>query len=57
MIYDKTCGNVRLTVDQHREPAPPMVSIGAQNQVLNRLVLEDLRDLRHLIDAALRAAK
>lgn len=53
-IFDKTCGNVSLTVS---DCADHWGTITTKNGELRGLKPEDLRDLRHLIDRGLAAAK
>ena len=53
MIYDKTCGNVRLTIS---DPSPSWVTITHDEVELRLMRLDELRDLRYLIDRGLEAA-
>lgn len=58
MIYDKTCGRIRLAVkDTPGEPSTAEVEVVTTEAtpygILTGLRLEDLRDLRYLIDRAL----
>lgn len=63
MIYDKTCGNVRLEVydraGQHPVAKVSLDELHPENatQEIFDFTLEDLRDLRYLIDRALEAGK
>lgn len=52
MIYDKTCGNVRMSVVEAEGETRAHINVEADTA---GLTLEDLRDLRYLIDRALAA--
>lgn len=57
MIFDKTCGNVTVTVTEVSPPVIHWATISNASGELRGLRMEDLRDIRHLIDRALAAAK
>ena len=54
MIYKKTCGQFTVEVS---DPSPAWVTISTEDGgEIRGMKVEDLRDLRHLIDRALVAA-
>ena len=54
MIYKKTCGHFTVEVS---DPSPAWVTISTEDDgEIRGMKVEDLRDLRHLIDRALVAA-
>lgn len=65
MIYDKTCGNVRLIVREPVDFGDPVTAeievVPTDNNsahgIVTNMRLEDLRDLRYLIDRALEAGR
>lgn len=60
-LYSRTIGRIRLDVDpDHRGPSRVIINSGHNDQcqwLQNVLTVEELRDLRYLIDRGIAAAE